>query len=192
MIDKVCGLTVRQEHVCGVICPTCGPQSQPHTASLTISDLCKALGLHGVVLKYSRLYQSLHVHHTIKPVCACYFVLFSPLLPPTNSSPCWIPALLLHLPLNPLASPCPWLSGSVGLGHSPVVRPALNAGLLPPNYQLQGSASTPGAGQAGNELSPLGWTSGWAVYGGGWALPSGGVNGPSRGTVSRRIHQSVW
>lgn len=78
-----------------------------------------------------------------------------------------------------------WLSDSVGPGYSPVVRPALNTGLLPPNYQLQGSASTPGAGQAGNELSPLGWTSGWAVYGGGWALPFGGVNGPSRGTVSR-------
>lgn len=79
----------------------------------------------------------------------------------------------------------------MGPGYSPVVRPALNTGLLPPNYQLQGSASTPGAGQAGNELSPLGWTPGWAVYGGGWALPSGGVNGPSRATVSRLIHHCL-
>lgn len=76
--------------------------------------------------------------------------------------------------------------------YSPVVRLPLNTGLLPPNYQLWGSASTPGAGQAGNELSPLGRTSGWAVYGGGWALPSGGVNGPFRGNrESRLIHQSV-
>lgn len=65
----------------------------------------------------------------------------------------------------------------------------LRAGLLPPNYQLQGWASTPGAGQAGNELSPLRWTSGWGVYGGGCGVPSGGVNGPSRGTVGRLIHQ---
>lgn len=122
----------------------------------------------------SLLYQSSHVHHTLKPAAVrmCHCVLFPP-------SPHHTPKALL---------PCPphlWLSDSVGPGYSPVVRPALNAGLLPPNYQLQGSASTPGAGQAGNELSPLGWTSGWAVYGGGWALPSGGVNGPSRGTVSR-------
>lgn len=76
----------------------------------------------------------------------------------------------------------------MGPGHSPVMRPELNVELLPPNYQLQGSASTPGAGQAGNELDPLGRTSGWAVYRGGWALLSGGVNGPFRATVSRLIH----
>jgi len=79
----------------------------------------------------------------------------------------------------------------VGPGYFPVTRPALNVGLLPPNYQLQGSASTPGAGQAGNEFSPLGWTSSWAVYRGGRALASGGVNGPFRVTVSRLIHQGV-
>lgn len=79
----------------------------------------------------------------------------------------------------------------MGPGYYPVLRPALNAGLLPPNYQLQGSASTPAAGQAGNELSPLGRTSGWAVYRGGWALPSGGVNGSSRAAVSRLIHRGV-
>ena len=79
----------------------------------------------------------------------------------------------------------------MGPGYSPLVRPALNAGLLPPNFQLQGSASTPGAGQAGNDFSLLGWTSGCAVYGGGWALPSGGVNGPSRDKVSRLIHQCL-
>lgn len=76
----------------------------------------------------------------------------------------------------------------MGPGYSLVMRPALSVGLLLPNYQLRGSASTPGAGQAGNELSPLGWTSGWAVYGGGWALPSGGVNGPSRAAISGLIH----
>ncbi|KAG7506085.1 hypothetical protein JOB18_046317 [Solea senegalensis] len=105
---------------------------------------------------------------------------------------CSIPSLLNYRPPFPflLLNPLPPSSrDSVGPGYTPVVRPALNAGLLPPNFQLQGQASTPGAGQAGNELSPLGWTSGWAVYGGGWALPSGGVNGPSRDTDSMLIHR---
>lgn len=72
----------------------------------------------------------------------------------------------------------------MGSEPSPVVRPALTAGLLPTNYQLQGQTSTPGAGRAGNELSPLGWPPDWAVYGGGWVLPSGSVNGPATGTIS--------
>lgn len=70
-----------------------------------------------------------------------------------------------------------------------IATPAPNVVLLPSNYQLQGSASTPGAGQAGNELSLLGWTPDWAVYRGGRASPSEGVNGPFRVTVSKQIHR---
>lgn len=66
-----------------------------------------------------------------------------------------------------------------GPGSPPVVRPAWNAGLLPSNYQLRGSAFPPGAGRAENEPSPLGPTSGWAVYGGGRAVLSASVNGSS-------------
>lgn len=65
-------------------------------------------------------------------------------------------------------------------------------GYCPLIINLPGSTSTPGAGQTRNELSPLGWTAGWAVYGGGWALPSRGVNGLTRGAVSRQIHHIFW
>lgn len=65
---------------------------------------------------------------------------------------------------------------ATGPGSPPVV----NAGLLPSNYQLRGSAFPPGADRAENEPSPLGRTSGWAVYGGGRAPLSASVNGSSR------------
>lgn len=64
---------------------------------------------------------------------------------------------LLHP--NPLVSSA--LTGGVRPGCPPVTRHAASAGPSPRNYQLQGPASTPGAGQTGNELSPLGRTSGW-------------------------------
>ncbi|CAB1448059.1 unnamed protein product [Pleuronectes platessa] len=79
-----------------------------------------------------------------------------------------------------------------GLGHSAVVRPCIERRVIAPlifNY----GARHPHLEQArlGMSFSPLGWTPGWAVYGGGWALPPGGVNGPSRGTVSSLIHQRL-
>lgn len=133
----------------------------PHT----INNLCKALELCG-----SSLFRSCTkiLFHSIRPcMCivlkrSCVYMSYcfqesfslSPPYHPSSSSPCWITALLSPPQLS--HCPCLWLSDSVGPGYSPVVRPALNAGLLPPNYQLQGPASTPGAGQAGNELSPLG------------------------------------
>lgn len=194
------------------MCPSCFPWFvQPHTAtyctasqaSLSVtyakhSSSVEALCV-GFVLKYPFSALSVFACASNTKACRCAHVLLLPRkhhdpLPPTNSSPCWITALPSPPPPPPpqfSRFPCLWLSDSVGPGHSPVVRPALNTGLLPPNYQLQSSASTPGAGQAGNELSPLGWTSGWAVYGGGWAQPSGGVNWPSRGRVGRLIHQCL-
>lgn len=137
-------------------------------------------------LKIQHSHSELCGHVLLNPTNHLQFPL-QPAAPPSNISLC-----LNYSPPLPLPPPpSPSQSDSVGPGHSPVVRPALNAGLLPPNYQLQSSASTPGAGQAGNDFSPLGRTSGWAVYGGGWALCTGGVNGPSRVTVSGRIHRSL-
>lgn len=125
------------------------------------------------------------ITYQILPHCMCGCILFPPPPKLTEAAPPSSSSVVSH-------TPTPHLWPSVRPGCSPVVRPALNAGLLPSNYQLPGSTSTPGAGQTRNELSPLGWTAGWAVYGGGWALPSGGVNGPTRGAVSRRIHHIFW
>lgn len=113
------------------------------------------------------------------------FFFLSAALPSIKHSHCWNTT-----PTSPPSSyglrfPLQLTGWQCGAG----AKPAPNVVLLPSNYQLQGSASTPGAGQAGNELSPLGWTPDWAVYRGGRASPSEGVNGPFRVTVSKRIHR---
>lgn len=111
--------------------------------------------------------------HQNLPICTRNHLFLSSTPPPTNSSPCWTAALPFPLPPD-------WQCGGLATllswgrhwtpGYCSLI---INYWALLPHLEQA---------QAGNELSPLGRTSGWAVYGGGWALPSGGVNGPSRGT----------
>lgn len=148
------GLTVSTKHTGGLLCPMISRRAEPHCVD--VAPVCSIAAL-----------LCMCVTHT--ETCPCTESLIA--TPPSQSFSSG----------RNLLPPTSSLSDSDGaslLSH----REALHRtpGYSPPNYQLPSSASTPGAGQAGNEPSPLGRTSGWAVYGGGWARPSGGVNGSSK------------